>query len=380
MDQKKINILFLYWGKKGGGAKYSLEISKELSKRNDVNLHLSISDQCEMIDQFLDLKKPVFLVKTYRSVAGFLYTYFIRKYLLKERLKKYLQENGIDVIIIGMDFFWGPIINRAAESIGAGTIFVVHEPKPHPGESFSMSFFKKRNLAKSIPGADHVVTLTEHVKTCITDNYKVKYENISVIPHGAFSYYKADTPRKLDGRDEIKLLYFGRIDYYKGLDILLSAFYELEQIQNAIQLEIWGSGDMQPYEEQVRKIKNLRIENRWVGEDEISTIFKDCDICILPYRDASQSGITGIAAHAAMPIVACPSPGLKEQLNDYGAVISGECTSHSLKESLLNLVENPELYHRLSKQALEYGKEMSWDNIAAEFYDISARLNSKSGL
>ncbi|MDX1641809.1 MAG: glycosyltransferase family 4 protein [Balneolaceae bacterium] len=373
-----MNILFLYWGKKGGGAKYSLEIAKELSLRDDTNLHLSISRQCEIIDQFESISAPTFYVDTYESIAGFLNTYFIRKYKLKNNLESYLKEHKIDVIIIGMDFFWGSVINDAAHRSGAKTILVVHEPVPHPKESVPMKFFKNRNLKKSIPGADHVVALTEHVRRYIEENYGVKHEKTSVIPHGIFSYYKTEEPRKIKkNKNLFKILYFGRIDYYKGLDILLDAFLELEKTRDDIQLEIWGSGDLKPYDDQIHKIKNIRIENRWVDEEEITEAFKDCDLCVLPYREASQSGIVGIASHAAMPIIACPSEGLKEQLSDYGAIITDDFTPNSLRKSIQKLLEDPHLYEQLSKQAIEYGKQLSWESIADDFFEISSKIISE---
>lgn len=373
-----MNILFLYWGKKGGGAKYSLEIARELSARDNTNLYLSISRQCEIINQFEALSVPTFYVDTYESIAGFLKTYFFRKYALKRDLQDYLAEHKIDVIIIGMDFFWGPVIHDAAHKAGAKTILVVHEPKPHPKESLPMKVFKNRNLKKSIPRADHVVALTEHVRNYIESTFGVKHSNTSVIPHGIFSYYKIDKPRKIETDQGLfKILYFGRIDYYKGLDILLDAFIELEKTRDDLQLEIWGSGDIKPYNDQIQKINNIRLENRWVGEEEITGAFKECDLCVLPYREASQSGIVGIAAHAAMPIVACPSEGLKEQLSDYGAVISDDFTSEALKEALQQVIDNPDLYSGLSQQAIEYGNELSWESIADDFYQISSKLISE---
>ncbi len=372
-----MNILFLYWGKKGGGAKYSLEIAKELSLRDDTNLHLSISRQCEIRDQFEALLAPAFYVETYEGIVGFLKTYFIRKYAIQKELEDYLKKHKIDVIIIGMDFFWGPIINKAAHNTGAKTVLVIHEPKPHPKESLPMKVFKNRNLKKSIPGADHVVALTEHVRSYIEKTYEVMPEKTSVIPHGIFSYYKTDKLRTLkEGGKTFKILYFGRIDYYKGLDILLDAFFELEKNRNDLQLQIWGSGDIKPYQDQIQKIKNIRLENRWVDEQEITEVFKECDLCVLPYREASQSGVAGIAAHSGMPIVACPSDGLKEQLRNYGAVLSEDFTSESLKESLEKVIENPVLYSQLSQQALEYGNQLSWKSIADEFYKISSKINS----
>lgn len=370
----KINTLLLFWGKKGGGAKYSLELAKELSNRNDVNLHLSISHQCEIYDQFDQLSLPCFNITTYTSTPGFLYKWCFGRQHLAGRLAAYLSKHQIQTLIIGMDFFWGPVIYKAAETAKTQTIHVVHEPKPHPRESMFIYLYKRLTIGKTIAKADRLVTLTANVKKFITDKFGVDRDKISVIPHGIFSYYKAEEPRQITEDSEVKLLFFGRIEYYKGLDILLKAFILLERQREHVRLEVWGDGDLSEYRPLIGRIQRIHIENRWLSEGEISAIFQQCHICILPYREASQSGIAGIASRAALPIVACPNPGLEEQLSDTGAVIAASFTPESLQKAILKVVDDPGFYEDLSRKSLEYSKNLSWQKIASEFNQLSKEL------
>lgn len=370
-----MNILFLYWGKKGGGARYSLEVAKELSEQKNVNVHLSVSNQCEILEEFDHLSLPTFHINTYRNVYGFIKKFTIGRFTLRERLEEYIRNNKIQYVIIGMDFFWAPLIYKACKRAGAKAVYVVHEPKPHPQEPIFMAWVKRRTLKKGITGADHIVTLTNHVKSYIQKRYKLEPETVSVIPHGIFSYYQAEFPKSISDKNRlITLLYFGRIEYYKGLDILLEAYAKAEKLQHNIRLEIWGSGDMSSYGAVVESIQNLRIENRWVDEDEIPDIFKRADICVLPYRDASQSGVVGIASDAAMPVIACPSFGLKEQLQETGAVFSDDFTPDSLLTSIEMLIEDPQLYKEMSEKSLKYAENLSWSNIAYEFKSVCEKL------
>lgn len=370
-----MNTLFLYWGKKGGGAKYSFEIARELSKRDDIHLHLSLSNQCEILDQFKRLQLPGLFIDTYSSIPGFLKTWFFRKKKLQQELYNYFIENRIESVIIGMDFFWGSVICDAAKQAGVTSILVVHEPEPHPNEPFFMTRFKKTGLKKGITSADRLVTLTEHVKDVVSKKYQIKDEKISVIPHGIFEYYQADSPKKLPKEnDPVRFLYFGRIEYYKGLDILLKSFKILEGRADHVKLEIWGSGDTDEFSELIKEIDHIHIENRWVDDAEIVQVFKDCHVCVLPYRQASQSGIVGIASRAAMPIAACPATGLKEQLKDCGALISDDFTPESLAECLFQLLDDPERYNTLSKKSLEYADSLSWEKIAEKFAKLTRSI------
>lgn len=379
INHSKTNILFLFWGRMGGGAKYSLEIAKELSKRDDVNLHISISNQCKISDEFKNLNVPGLYVDTYHSVPGFIDKWVFRKHQYFKKLQNYLTEHKIDLLIIGMDVFWGSVFYRAAKSAGVKTIYVVHEPKPHPGEPFFLGMVMRRTLKTLITGGDHLVALTRHVKDYLMEQYEIEETNISVIPHGIFSYFKASGPKKLPKNGPVKILYFGTITHYKGLDILLRAYSLLEKKYDFVQLEIWGSGDISEHQSVIDNLENVRLENRWIDESEIEDIFKHSHICVLPYRDASQSGIVGVASSAAMPIVACPADGLKDQLKDSSALFAEDFSPESLAEAIEKLITQPEYYSEQSGKILKYAEKFSWSSIAARFKNIGEQLLSQNG-
>lgn len=376
MNHNSINILFLFWGRKGGGAKYSFEIAKELSNRKDVNLHLSISKQCDLISRFKSLSQPGLYIDTYNSVPGFINKWVFQRHQYFTKLRTYLEENQIDVLIIGMDFFWGSIFYKAAKLTGVKTIYVVHEPKPHPKEPFFMGLLKRWTLKRLITGADHLVTLTKHVKEFVLEQYNIEASKVSVIPHGIFSYYEASKPKKIFKKknEYVRILYFGTITYYKGLDILLKAFKLLEEKYDFIKLEIWGSGDITSYQNLISDLDNVRIENRWIDESEIKNIFEETHICVLPYRDVSQSGIVGVASKAAMPIVASPAEGLKEQLAGTSVLFADDFSPESLAESIERLLIDPEYYSELSTEILQYAEKCSWHSIASRFKRICDEL------
>lgn len=104
----------------------------------------------------------------------------------------------------------------------------------------------------------------------------------------------------------VKLLFFGRIDSYKGLDILIHNLEILyrENIQN-IQLTIAGRG---PFWDKcsplikTNKLYNLKI--RFIDNKEIPDLMCQHHFLVLPYRDATQSGPVMIAVRYNMPIIA----------------------------------------------------------------------------
>lgn len=371
------NILFLFWGRKGGGARYSYEISKELLKREDVNLFLSISNQCDIIERFRSLNCPGLYLDTYKTVPGFISQWVFNRNLYLKKLTSFLVENEIKTIIIGMDFFWGGLIYKAADKANVKTIYVVHEPKPHPKEPVFMSFIKRQTLPTLIKGANHLVTLTDHVKNYLIEKYQFGESRISVIPHGIFSYYEATQKKELPKDKDITILYFGTITHYKGLDILLKAFKILEERHKHINLEVWGEGDISRYQGLISDTDKIRVENRWIDEEEIPKIFQRSHIIVLPYREVSQSGIIGGASKAALPIVACPAKGLKEQSLQDEVVFSNDFSPDSLALAIEKLIINPDYYSKKSSQLLDYSKSLSWGTIAERFKKIADDLEGK---
>lgn len=321
---------------------------------------------------------PALYVDTYESVPGFIKSWVFQRRWYLEQLTAYLKKHEIDFLIIGMDFFWGKVFYKAAKEAGVKTIYVVHEPKPHPQEPFFIGMVMRRTLGTLITGADHLVALTGHVKSYLIERYRIEEKNISVIPHGVFSYFKASGPKRLPENGPVKILYFGTITYYKGLDILLRAYSLLEKKYDFIQLEIWGSGNLSEHKALIDNLKNVRIENRWIAESKIEDVFKHSHICVLPYRDASQSGIVGVASSAAMPIVACPADGLKEQMEEASVLFSEDFTPEALSASIEKLLTQPEFYTEQSGNILNYAEKFSWSEIASQFRDIGKQLLSQN--
>lgn len=120
----------------------------------------------------------------------------------------------------------------------------------------------------------------------------------------------------------VKLLFFGRIEAYKGLGDLISYMEKLQEdgIRN-ITLSIYGKG---PYWStcvaliRTKEIFNLNI--RFIENEEIADLFSSHHFLILPYRDTTQSGPLLIAANYGIPIVAPRFPSFLEIYSENSAL------------------------------------------------------------
>lgn len=142
------------------------------------------------------------------------------------------------------------------------------------------------------------------------------------VPHPLYDHFGA----KLDpaaararlGVPEGKrvVLFFGFIREYKGLDLLIEAFGKLDdRYVLVIAGESYGSFD--EYAGFVARSplrSNIRVFNDYIPDERVPEFFSAADVCVLPYRSATQSGITSIAYHFDLPVVATDVGGLGEDV------------------------------------------------------------------
>jgi len=235
-----------------------------------------------------------------------------------------------------------------------------------------IALIMKRCIRDCIATSDTIVALTEaSARAIVATHRQVKPH---VIPHGVFAHHAQQQPRALPVSGPARVLFFGRIAPYKGLGTLLDAMAPLQDRFPGLVLEIWGDGDLLPYASQLRRLKDVRIENRWVTDAEIGEVFRRCDVCVLPYLQSSQSGIVGIAQAAGVPIVAFPQPGIVEQLSAGGGLLCGASNAAALVDSIASILSDSTLYAAVSRDAIEAARATSWATIAGRFVDLAKSL------
>jgi glycosyltransferase involved in cell wall biosynthesis len=126
------------------------------------------------------------------------------------------------------------------------------------------------------------------------------------------SYGAPPPPPRAHG-GKLRLLCFGRLLPYKGLDLLAEAMAGLGP-RDDLELRVVGSGPESAVLDQLRALPGVVVENRWVPEEEVAAILAWSDALVLPYREASQSGVAAAAVAARRFVVATRVGGITEQL------------------------------------------------------------------
>lgn len=173
----------------------------------------------------------------------------------------------------------------------------------------------------------------------------------------------------LYSKDKINFMFFGRIEKYKGIGVLLKAFNMLcEKYQN-VSLTIAGKGQTEEFEDLMKNLPNFKLMNRFIEDEEVGMLFDGPNvITVMPYLDATQSGIIPLALEYKTPVIATDTGGIREQLLDgkFG-LIAKPGDEKSLYLEMKKIVDDKNIITEQKKIMKEVSEEMDWDVILNKF-------------
>lgn len=163
-------------------------------------------------------------------------------------------------------------------------------------------------------------------------------------------------------RGEKYALFFGFIRKYKGLDILLEAMADPRIADANIKLIVAGEyyGDRELYEGIIVKhglADRVSLFTDFIPNDEVRIYFSAADCVVLPYRSATQSGITQVAYHFGKGMVATNVGGLPEMVKDGETGVICEPDATSVADGLLRFFTPgsiPQLEQNLAAAKAKY--------------------------
>ncbi|MDD4100186.1 MAG: glycosyltransferase family 4 protein [Candidatus Cloacimonetes bacterium] len=216
-----------------------------------------------------------------------------------------------DILIVSWWLpFFAPAYGYVTRRVNCKVIFLAHNILPHeawPGTKLMLSYAFK--------AADKILVLS---RACLNDLKQALPNSISrravlgFHPIYESIHLKDPLPQAFPG-----LLFFGLIKDYKGLDVLLKAMPIIRTAIPDIRLRIVGSvyGSVTRYETLIRELdlsSNVECHFKYVDEAEVAQFFAISDVCILPYKSATQSGVIATAFSYETPVIASDVGGLGE--------------------------------------------------------------------
>jgi len=202
---------------------------------------------------------------------------------------------------------------------------------------------------------------------------------IDVVPHGILGREGGDDD--ISGCEPGTFLFFGRMQSYKGLRYFLHAGELLQRRGHEFRLLIAGTGsDLERHRKRIASSGWVELIDRYIAADEIPQLFRRATAVVLPYTDATQSGVSAMAFAFARPVVATNVGDVPDVVTDgESGLIVPPRDGRALADAMEKLLVDRRLRDRLAAGAVQFAKEkLSWPRIADMTFEIYSRAISSS--
>jgi glycosyltransferase involved in cell wall biosynthesis len=290
------------------------------------------------------------------------------------RLHRLIRRWGADVIHVQETVDWRvvllAVLNRHRQ-----VVVTIHDIEAHPGDDdyrrpYALLFRLLLRTAKKI--IVHGDALRDQLRRRFP--IPAGRTEVAALPHGVFSLYRAwDDPSVEE--EPWTILFFGRIVEYKGLDDLIDAQPLVSAAIPQARFVVAGEGPFEDYRRRLRDPAAFEIHNRFIPNTEIPRLLRRAALVVLPYREASQSGVIPLAYEFGKPVVATRVGSLPEVVEHGGSGLLVEPRApQQLAEAIIRVLGDAGLRNRLAAGARRIGQtRLSWKTIAEQ----TARLYRK---
>jgi len=310
------------------------------------------------------------------------------------KINKYLDSKNIDIINIHVATTVKRKINYFlpfalySKSRGRKIVLTLHDVLPIDSDDKLtplVDLFYKM--------ADHFTVGNELEKEKLIKNFNIPVSKISVVPHGIYDLfdnklYNKETARKFLNipKDKKVVLFFGFLRKYKGFEQLIKATHQLTNKYDDFIVYV-SSGLKYAPEDLAEKSKALiasyKLEDvfhlnlKYIETSDIEIVFKACDLVVLPYTHASQSGVAMMAFGFNKPVIITNAFYDKVWIKNKAGLVAKPSDSKDLANKIAYMFDNPDKIESFGRYGYEYSvKNFSWEKIADKYCKIYKKINN----
>jgi glycosyltransferase involved in cell wall biosynthesis len=342
---------------------YAVELANALSEKHQVHLVLSEFRAAKTLGDRLRAKLSsrvslTLLPYRYTRDLSTVWCAFLifNRYLAFRPHVVHVQECSNPLNLLFYLFHFRPLITT------------VHDVDLHPGSEESRLTHKRRwamrILRKYFCGS--IIVHGEKLRALFIDRFGKKVEDVWAVPHGGLFSYIPEK-RSILREDPHTVLFFGRMEKYKGLKWLIEIEPLVSEKIADLKIIVAGQGeDLDARKATLLTNPHFEIHDRYIPFDEVPAFFQRAAAVVLPYTEASQSGIVAMAFAFGKPVIATDVGSLSEIVIDgrNGLLVPARDPVR-LSDAICSLLLNRQQKQRLSEGALETANTLlNWNDIA----------------
>lgn len=270
----------------------------------------------------------------------------------------HIQEDGRDEMLLAL-FGLGKV----------PVVLTVHDPVPHSGRDALRFRFSRGRLYLMLlrRRADSAITHGIALSKALARVAPRLSDRTCVIPHGPLGLFRIKPTENHRLGTPAILLFFGRIHAYKGLRYFVEAVRTLhEQGVKVLGIVAGRGSDLDQYRDEMLAAGCFEIRDRYIDAKEVVELFRQSDLVVLPYTDATQSGVAAMALGYGIPVIATAVGSIPEFVrHDFNGRLVPRKDVTALVQAIQQVLDKPGEYERLSHNAIDLRDgELSWHHIA----------------
>lgn len=362
-------VMFLYLGRRVG--RLTLDTARAACEIPGLEVSVCVSAQVENMREFAALGERLTIIDTFSKTSGAL-TEVWRVPKVRQTLRRTIRERNIEAVIEVMGHIWSPIIVPTIARAGARYTTIVHDARPHSGDWTGL-FMPFSTLARH--RAERVVTLSQSVtRDLVADGMPIDKIRTLFLPYELHRHeHRPITPHALHA--PLRFLFYGRMYRYKGLALFVDALEILRRQGAPFEASVVGGGDLGVEAERLGAL-GVKVDNRWLTDQEIERTVADHDVVVAPYIGASQSGVVVAAFGAGKPVIVTPVGGLVEQVSDgVTGLVASAVSGEAVAESMARLIADRPLFEALRARVLEHRETISPKRFAFDCAQVALGLD-----
>jgi glycosyltransferase involved in cell wall biosynthesis len=302
-----MRTLVWHWGRRGAGPIFAAKLADAIDQLPGQAAALSLPAAAQILDG-PDAPPCAWAEPTYESHLGYLWQRLLTP-VVGYRTRTHLRALRPDIAICAMPALLDARMTAGLKALAIPYAVIVHDATAHPGDGWR---FRALDQQQILRGAKHLFCLSQHVENGLRrQGYGTGGQGLTKLWHPLIGFATPLAPPAAATRPRV--LHFGRLLPYKGLDLLADALTLLGPARD-FDLRICGEGPNSPALSRLATMPGVKVENRWFSDAELPELLNWAGALVLPYREASQSGVAALAIAAGRQVLATNVGGLPEQL------------------------------------------------------------------
>jgi len=352
--------IFLFSISDGLGV-YSVQLARGLAAKDQVTIALHGPEADELLTEFPDF----FQESQFHPLAVPHYGFpDPRKIWQAFRVHRAITRYNPDVLHVHLGGLFTeafPVLWLAHQS-GLPMVATVHDPWYHLGDLPPLRHAWL--ICKVQEWCSQLIVHGRQLAQDLVNGLGMDERLVSIVPHGNHDLYlqaKGSPPpsEPVPGR----VLFFGRMLKYKGLDVLAQAAERVAAKVPALKIVLAGRGEeLDRFESQLRSIPYFEIHKQWVQGREVARFYYSASLVVVPYIEATQSGPLHLAFTFGRPVVATRVGAIPESVeNGREGLLVPPNDPKALAEAMIQVLNNPELAGQLGRAARRKAEtDLNW--------------------